>query len=154
MITQTKTKKEGIIIGLSIFAILMILISTIPTADSLSGKYFPVDSPIFANLYPNDFLPWIVFVFLLIGWMNTRFISTHVKSSHASIVAIVVVLVGFILMLLLSDKLENIWSDSHLQEVWAKYLSDLCRISNWAWFWGNYLAFFVYRYSRTDSANG
>jgi len=113
------------------------------TADRLSGKYFPPDSPIFSNSYPNDFLPWGLMLSLWFGWISINFICKRYSGNMRLIVIsslIAAVIVGFS-TINITSKLDAIWLQSDLRAVWASYLSTLIDSWSQAWFIGGASAF-------------
>jgi len=115
------------------------------TADQLSGKYFPPDSPILPNAYLNDFLPWGLMLSLWFGWISINLMCKRYNGNMRLIVIsslITAMIVGFS-TINITSKLDALWLQSDLRAVWASYLSTLIDSWSQAWFIGGASAFSV-----------
>jgi hypothetical protein len=144
MTTQSLTKKEQSYISLGASITFLIAVSATRTADRLSGKIFLSDSPILANFYPNDFLPWGLFLFLSLGWISVNFIcKAHNKNLRLAVISFLVIMTGIFIKLYFDSKLDGLLVLSNGQAVWASYLRLLIDAWSFAWLLGGVSAFII-----------
>ena len=134
------------------FFVLLFMVSiglvgfAVNAADSMSNKYFPSNSPILANYYPNDFLPWGVLLFLGLGWLTVNFLCKYFDGDWRQLAVVLVVLTTiFAIMAYMGIQLRQIWWQDIEHSVWASYLSELIGVWANAWTLGGIWAFYNYR---------
>lgn len=62
------------------------------TAHKLDERFFPADSPILANYYPNDFLSVGVWVFMFLGMITAGFLHDLLLDKQLEGIALLVVI--------------------------------------------------------------
>ncbi len=112
---------------------------TVNTAENLSGRFFPENSPMWAGYYPNDFLPWGVFIFLYIGFVLTNFLLNRIKRKFMAFSAL---LLSFLPYILIRIVLMN--NDFYF-DVWRNLLLELIDMCGWSQLVGYLLGVFVYQ---------
>jgi hypothetical protein len=143
MVELFDNKTKYSYLGQSLMAVLLVFIAS-SAADRLSGKFFPADSPIFANFYANDFLPGGVFTFLVLGWMVIDFVCRRYRGNpRLGLIAILIVIIGISFMFFTKLKLQDIQLQSSAQVLWAFYLESLIDVWSFAWMIGGMSAFGV-----------
>jgi hypothetical protein len=145
METRNKTK-SNIAALISVFFICVLLIgNTTIVADNLSGKFFPANSPVFPNFYPNDFLPWAALLFMSIGWIATDFTfrttSNSANFANAIFLALAVNVLIFFAISIVGARFRNIAFNDTPKMVWAFYVSQLIHIGALSGLVGGLLAY-------------
>jgi|SRR5688572_27974226 hypothetical protein len=126
------------------YFLLMFMISfglvgfAVSAADKMSGKFFPPDSPILANYYPNDFLPAGIFLFLSLAWVSIQIICRWLEGNQ-QLVTIILVIIAIYLLMAYAD---IIWLAKFDNGVWTLYLKELLRVWAVAWSIGGIWAFY------------
>lgn len=111
-------------------------------ADSLSDKYFPPDSPILPNFYPNHFLPWGIILFLVLGWASVNFVcKKYNENSYLTLISLLVIVIGYSLMFYANSRLDNLWFQSNGLAVWVRYSKMLIQTWSLGWVIGGALGF-------------
>lgn len=138
MITQTNvTVKRPSLIPV-FFLSNLVVIYVVRAADNLSGKFFPGDSPILPNYYPNDFLPWGVFLFVTLGWIIVDFIRS--RFNERKYLPLISGIVVYLIMSYINWRLHVFWQDNIDQTEWAYCLSQLIDAWSIAWLVGVFWA--------------
>jgi len=101
--------------------IAMIVSFSILAAHHLDNKFFPADSPILADSYPNDFLPVGVLIFMFLGMVTAGFLYDSLLDKQLEGIGSLVVLFVFVLITLPSF----IGRQIQYQETWVEYIGEL-----------------------------
>src|SRR5512138_3977375 len=133
-------KQRAYLIQFFVVAAMLVFFAS-STADRLSGKFFPPDSPILAGLYANDLLPWGMLLLLALDWITVDFVCKRCKASSRLKVFLVLVVIFFTGFSICSKLLDNTWVYSNLRAVWAHYLSRLVSTWSMVWLFGGLAAF-------------
>jgi hypothetical protein len=118
-------------LSFTIFITLIVLFS-IMAAHHLDNKFFPADSPLLANYYPNDFLPWGVGIFMFLGFIVAGFLNDLLFDKQLEGIApLVVIVVGGLIASLIF-----IGHQMQYQGTWVEYLGELALPWTFAWLIG------------------
>jgi len=142
MTTQSNTKKNRSYIPMLFITYFTLIFYATTAADRLGGKFIPPDSPILPSFYPNDFLPWSIFLFLGLGWIAVNFVcKKYDGNSYLALISCLVIVIGYSLTFYISLRLDNLWLQSTGLAIWASYLRILVRAWSFGWVMGGALAF-------------
>ena len=111
--------------------VFIIVSKSINTTGYLSGKFFPPNSPVLAGLYPNDFLPWGVIVFLFFGFMFSSFIFDRFAQNRKSVEFVII----FSLVLFLLFSFVGLIGARYIG-TWLEYWGKLFDVWSFAWAMG------------------
>ena len=117
-----------------LFALLIAMIVTFSmlAAHHLDEKYFPADSPILADYYPNDFLPVGVLIFTFLGMVMAGLLYDSFFDKQLEGVALLTVLFVYVLITLPSF----IGRQTQYQGTWVEYIGELALPWAFAWLVG------------------
>ena len=118
----------------------------ITDADSMSGKFFSENSPIWANMYPNDYLPWAIFIFVTLGWLCGNFLLYIQKGNPRTyVIASLVSIIPLVVYFFIGFKLIGIWETDVVMNEWAIYIDKLLKLSGMSWAVGSIWAIYLHR---------
>lgn len=112
---------------------------TVKTAENLSGKFFPENSPMWVGYYPNDFLPWGVFIFLYIGFVTTIFLLNRIKRKFMALSALLLCFLPYILIRIV------LMNNISYSDVWGNLFMEIIDTCGWSQIVGYLLGVFVYQ---------
>ena len=116
-------------------------------ADRLSGIFFPKDSPFVPSFYPNDFLPWGVFLFLSAGCLFESYLFKIKKVKQRNFTLILPAILIYLIFSGLEFYLQLIYQKSgDYFGHWAYPLSELVGVWALAWIIGNYFVLMIDNY--------
>jgi len=126
-------KKQLLSAVLVFFVAFYLVANTTRAADNLSGKFFPPDSPILANVYPIDFLPWSILLSACFAFAVVGLIAKYVEKKTFSTGSAIVVIVIYVVFAFIEFKLGKIRFADFQHGDWAHYSSQLIQVGRTTW---------------------
>jgi hypothetical protein len=125
----------------SVILIMLLSVSVSRTADSLHGKYFPENSPLWPHFYPNDFLPWGIVLFFSLGWFLVSNLFKIKNEKYRAFMVVLFPLFGYVAFMILYAQLSAAPYQTGNFDSWEYLFSRL--IAGWqlGWVIGCLLAF-------------